>query len=121
MRIAIYAFTGITMFHLSVPQMVFNEVARQGLAPWETVLFSDDADPITTAEGYQITGVSGPGKRHPTPRLSSFRPGTTMVARLGSPCDSCSLTAMTGVRASPASAWARSPSQIRVCLPAARR
>lgn len=60
MRIAIYAFTGITMFHLSVPQMVFDEVARQGLATWETILFSDDAEPITTAEGYQITGVSGP-------------------------------------------------------------
>ncbi|MGO2643488.1 MAG: GlxA family transcriptional regulator [Brevibacterium sp.] len=60
MRIAIYAFTGITMFHLSVPQMVFDEVTRQGLAEWETVLFSDDNDPITTAEGYQITGVSGP-------------------------------------------------------------
>ncbi|MGO2986237.1 MAG: AraC family transcriptional regulator, partial [Brevibacterium aurantiacum] len=59
-RIAIYAFTGITMFHLSVPQMVFDEVARQGLATWETILFSDDAEPITTAEGYQITGVSGP-------------------------------------------------------------
>ncbi|WP_252199259.1 helix-turn-helix domain-containing protein [Brevibacterium sp. RIT 803] len=59
-RIAIYAFTGITMFHLSVPQMVFNEVARQGLAAWETVLFSDDDAPVTTAEGYQITGLSGP-------------------------------------------------------------
>ncbi|SMX95994.1 transcriptional regulator, AraC family with amidase-like domain [Brevibacterium sp. 239c] len=60
MRIAIYAFTGITMFHLSVPQMVFDEVARQGLAPWQTILFSDDSGPIATAEGYQITGVSGP-------------------------------------------------------------
>lgn len=59
-RIAIYAFNGITMFHLSVPQMVFDEVTRQGLAPWQTVLFSDDSGPITTAEGYQITGVSGP-------------------------------------------------------------
>lgn len=60
MRIAIYAFTGITMFHLSVPQMVFDEVARQGLSPWETVLFSDGGEPITTAEGYQIAGLSGP-------------------------------------------------------------
>lgn len=30
MRIAIYAFDGITMFHLSVPQMVFDEVTRLG-------------------------------------------------------------------------------------------
>ena len=60
MRIAIYAFPGVTMFHLSVPQMVFDEVARQGLAPWQTILFSDDSGPITTAEGYQIAGVSGP-------------------------------------------------------------
>ncbi|MGO1523115.1 MAG: GlxA family transcriptional regulator [Nesterenkonia sp.] len=60
MRIAIYAFTGITMFHLSVPQMVFDEVARQGLAPWETVLFSGEAEQMRTAEGYQIGGVSGP-------------------------------------------------------------
>lgn len=60
MRIAIYAFTGITMFHLSVPQMVFDEVARQGLAPWETVLFSDDAGSIMTAEGYRISGLGGP-------------------------------------------------------------
>lgn len=32
MKIAIYAFTGVTMFHLSVPQMVFDEVSRLGLA-----------------------------------------------------------------------------------------
>src|SRR5699024_2975876 len=60
MRIAIYAFDGITMFHLSVPQMVFDEVSRQGLAPWETLVFSDDAGPIRTAEGYEIGGLNGP-------------------------------------------------------------
>ncbi len=58
MRIAVYAFDGTTMFHLAVPQMVFGEVARQGLAPWETVLFNEDGTDIRTAEGYLIGGVS---------------------------------------------------------------
>ena len=61
MRIAVYAFDEATMFHLAVPQMVFDEVARQGLARWETVLFSDRAGEITTAEGYRLGGVKGPG------------------------------------------------------------
>jgi len=60
MRIGIYAFTGATMFHLSVPQMVFSEVARQGLADWQTFLFSDQAGSITTAEGYEISGLAAP-------------------------------------------------------------
>lgn len=59
MKIAIYAFDGVTMFHLSVPQMVFDEVARQGLAEWETVLFSDRAGVIRTAEGYVLGRVRG--------------------------------------------------------------
>lgn len=57
MRIAIYAFDDITMFHLSVPQMVFDEVVRQGLADWSTVLFSESGTRIRTAEGYTITGI----------------------------------------------------------------
>ena len=32
MRIAVYAFDGVTMFHLSIPQMVFGTVSRLGLA-----------------------------------------------------------------------------------------
>ena len=59
MKIAIYAFEGVTMFHLSVPQMVFDEVARQGLADWRTVLFSDRAGSVHTAEGYSIGGIRG--------------------------------------------------------------
>ncbi|MFC7431817.1 MULTISPECIES: GlxA family transcriptional regulator [unclassified Agrococcus] len=59
MRIAIYAFDGITMFHLAVPQMVFGEVARQGIADWETVLFSERAGSIRTDEGYSIGRVAG--------------------------------------------------------------
>lgn len=59
MRIAIYAFEGATMFHLAVPQMVFDEVTRQGLAEWRTELFSDGSGAIRTAEGYRIDGLGG--------------------------------------------------------------
>lgn len=60
LRIAVYAFDGVTMFHLSVPQIVFDEVTRQGLGSWETVLFTDRAGSVRTAEGYRISGVQGP-------------------------------------------------------------
>ncbi|WP_026541638.1 GlxA family transcriptional regulator [Paenarthrobacter nicotinovorans] len=61
MRIAVYAFDDVTMFHLAVPQMVFDEVSRQGLAEWNTCLFADEAGHIRTAEGYQLGGIRGPG------------------------------------------------------------
>lgn len=57
MRIGIYAVEGTTLFHLSVPQMVFDEVSRQGLAPWETFLFTERGGSVGTAEGYAVTGV----------------------------------------------------------------
>ncbi|MFJ6312794.1 GlxA family transcriptional regulator [Pseudarthrobacter oxydans] len=60
MKIAVYAFDGATMFHLAVPQMVFDEVARQGLAGWTTVLFSDQEGEVITAEGYRLGKVEGP-------------------------------------------------------------
>ncbi|MGY5766058.1 GlxA family transcriptional regulator [Brachybacterium sp. DNPG3] len=59
MRIGIYVFDGITMFHAAVPQMVFDEVARQGIAPWETVLLGDRRGSIRTAEGYRVSGLEG--------------------------------------------------------------
>jgi transcriptional regulator GlxA family with amidase domain len=59
MRIAVYAFDGVTMFHLAVPQMVFDEVTRQGLAEWKTVLFSDQPGHVRTTEGYQLGEVQG--------------------------------------------------------------
>jgi transcriptional regulator GlxA family with amidase domain len=59
MRIAIYAFDGASMFHLSTPQLVFDEVTRHGLARWETTLFSDRAGSIRTAEGYSLTRLHG--------------------------------------------------------------
>ncbi|WP_167398966.1 GlxA family transcriptional regulator [Arthrobacter pityocampae] len=60
MQIAVFAFDSVTMFHLAVPQMVFDEVARQGLGEWTTSLFSDGPDPIRTAEGYQLADIGGP-------------------------------------------------------------
>ncbi|WP_294563277.1 GlxA family transcriptional regulator [uncultured Arthrobacter sp.] len=60
MRSAVYAFEGVTMFHLAVPQMVFDEVTRQGLAEWTTTLFSDKPGAVRTAEGYQLAGIAGP-------------------------------------------------------------
>ncbi|CAI3794212.1 GlxA family transcriptional regulator [Pseudarthrobacter sp. MM222] len=59
MRIAVYAVDDVTMFHLAVPQMVFDEVTRQGLAEWKTILFSDQAGHIRTTEGYQLGEVRG--------------------------------------------------------------
>ncbi|MCJ0906284.1 GlxA family transcriptional regulator [Rhodococcus sp. ARC_M6] len=61
MRIAVYAFDTITMFHLAAPLMVFGEVGRLGLAPdWETRLWSDRPGGVRTAEGYSIGDVAGP-------------------------------------------------------------
>ncbi|MGM1029654.1 MAG: GlxA family transcriptional regulator [Actinomycetota bacterium] len=59
MRIAIYAFEGVTMFHLAVPQMVFDEVSRQGIAAWRTTVFGEQAGRVRTAEGLAIGGVRG--------------------------------------------------------------
>jgi transcriptional regulator GlxA family with amidase domain len=60
MHLAVYAFDGVTMFHLAVPQLVFDEVTRQGLGQWRTSLFSDGPASIRTAEGYRLTGIEGP-------------------------------------------------------------
>ena len=61
MRIAVYAFDGITMFHLATPLMVFGEVERLGLADgWSTVVWSDRGAPVRTLEGLLIDDVRGP-------------------------------------------------------------
>ena len=59
MQIAVHAFEGVSMFHLSVPQIVFDEVTRQGLGSWRTTLFSERPGSITTAEGYSLGGIAG--------------------------------------------------------------
>lgn len=58
-RIGVLAVEGATMFHLAVPQMVFDEVARQGLAAWETFLVAERPGPVRTAEGYRLDGSRG--------------------------------------------------------------
>lgn len=61
LKIAVYTFDGITMFHLAAPMMVFGEVGRLGLASdWETRLWSDRPGAVRTAEGYPIGEVAGP-------------------------------------------------------------
>ena len=47
MHIAVYAFDGITMFHLSIPQMVFDTVSRLGLANWQVSLFTTTSESVT--------------------------------------------------------------------------
>lgn len=60
MKIAIHAFSGMTMFHLAAPLLVFGEVARLGLADdWEMKVFTEDGLPVRSAEGYVISDASG--------------------------------------------------------------
>ncbi|WP_432522809.1 GlxA family transcriptional regulator [Kineococcus sp. SYSU DK006] len=61
MRIAVYAFDDITMFHLAAPLMVFGELGRLGLAEdWTCRLWSDRPGAVRSAEGYSIGEVEGP-------------------------------------------------------------
>ncbi|MEU1985753.1 helix-turn-helix domain-containing protein [Nocardia sp. NPDC019395] len=61
MRIAVYAFDNVTMFHLAAPLMVFGEVSRLGLASdWEARLWTEHGEPLRTAEGYTLGEVGGP-------------------------------------------------------------
>ncbi|MCG7632903.1 helix-turn-helix domain-containing protein [Gordonia McavH-238-E] len=60
MRIAVYAFDGVPLFHLAAPQLVFAEVARiHPDAPWQTVVWTFDGGEVTVAEGYRLGGLSG--------------------------------------------------------------
>jgi transcriptional regulator GlxA family with amidase domain len=60
MRIAVYAFDGITMFHLAAPLLVFGEVGRQGLSDgWDPVVWTRDGLGIRTAEGLRVEDVAG--------------------------------------------------------------
>jgi transcriptional regulator GlxA family with amidase domain len=60
MKIAIHAFDGISLFHLSAPSMVFGEVARLGLAStWQTVVWSEVPD-VRTVDGVVLSGLVGP-------------------------------------------------------------
>jgi transcriptional regulator GlxA family with amidase domain len=60
-RIAIYAFDGISTFHLAAPQLVFGEVQRlpEG-ADWTMMLWAMHGHAVTVGEGYQLGGLAGP-------------------------------------------------------------
>jgi transcriptional regulator GlxA family with amidase domain len=61
MRFAVHAFDGITMFHLSVPLLVFGEVTRQGLAEgWDVKVWTEDGRGVRTMEGLRVDEVGGP-------------------------------------------------------------
>lgn len=61
MLIGVHAFTGMTMFHLAAPLLVFGEVGRLGLAAgWDTTVWTEDGRAIRTAEGLVIDDVHGP-------------------------------------------------------------
>lgn len=61
MRVAIYAFDGISMFHLAVPQQVFGEANRlSGQPEWTITVWAPKKRTLRTAEGYRIGGLAGP-------------------------------------------------------------
>lgn len=60
MRIAVHAFDGISMFHLSTPLITFGEVGRLELAPdWETRIWSTDGGVVDGMDGASIA-TAGP-------------------------------------------------------------
>jgi transcriptional regulator GlxA family with amidase domain len=60
MKIAIHAFTGISLFHLAVPTTVFSEVGRQGLSSsWRATVWSSEPR-VVTAEGVVLDDLAGP-------------------------------------------------------------
>jgi transcriptional regulator GlxA family with amidase domain len=61
MKIAVYAFDGITMFHLAAPLIVFETASSLGLAPdWRTVVWTADGRAIRTSEGVVMDDLEGP-------------------------------------------------------------
>lgn len=61
LRIAVHAFDGMTLFHLSAPLLVFGEVRRlEGAPDWETTVWTSSGRPVRTTEGVLIGDVSGP-------------------------------------------------------------
>lgn len=61
MQIGVHAFSGMTMFHLAAPLLVFGEVGRLGLAAgWHTTVWTEDGQAIRTAEGLLVDDVHDP-------------------------------------------------------------
>ncbi|WP_019204456.1 GlxA family transcriptional regulator [Tsukamurella sp. 1534] len=64
MRIAVHAFEGISMFHLSTPLITFGEVDRLGLAPdWTVRIWSAEGGPVRGADGVTIDTADGSAAR----------------------------------------------------------
>ncbi len=60
MKIAVHAFESIPMFHLSVPLLVFSEVAQLGIAQeWHTKVWSPTGQPVGTTEGVTLGDING--------------------------------------------------------------
>lgn len=61
MKIAVYAFDGITVFHLAAPLIVFETASSLGLAAeWRTTVWTRDRRSIRTAEGVVLDDLAGP-------------------------------------------------------------
>ena len=76
MRIAVYAFDGVTMFHLSIPQMVFGTVSRLGLADWRVSLFTTGSESVRPVEDPADSTASAPSPTTapiPSPTTTSIR------------------------------------------------
>ena len=74
MHIAVYAFDGITMFHLSIPQMVFRTVEQLGLADWRVSLFTLDSGQTAPAGSTaDYTESTSPTPSAPSPFSASIR------------------------------------------------
>lgn len=59
--VAVLAFDGISPFHLSVPGLVFGEVAQLGLGdPWRVDVWAARSGSVLTADGYRIGPLPGP-------------------------------------------------------------
>jgi transcriptional regulator GlxA family with amidase domain len=60
-KIAVYAFDGMTMFHLAAPLLVFGTAAELGLAPeWKTTVWTTGPRSIRTSEGVSISDLAAP-------------------------------------------------------------
>jgi len=59
-RIAVVAFDGISLFHLSVPCLVFGEVRRQaGVPQYQLQVCAAESGPLRTSAGFTIAGTQG--------------------------------------------------------------
>lgn len=61
MKIVVFAFDGITMFHLAAPLIVFETASSLGLAPeWQATVWTADGGSIRTSEGVRMDDLAGP-------------------------------------------------------------